>query len=230
MADRSELFQRVVRCEACRVEYDRALLSEWALRISADCGLDDGMRTVSFDGFRTYRGNEMALEMSRQFLSDAAGAGRWLVLAGDTGRGKTHLLASIGNGALAAGIPTVYAFVPDLLDWLRDGYDREKRGDGGDYSERMDLMKRVPLLLLDDVGTESVNPWVREKFDSLFDARYRRRLSTAMSTNLSLSEIGLRYPRVQSRIERFPAVVVQMECAAYHVWRKQQNNAPQWGG
>jgi DNA replication protein DnaC len=53
------------------------------------------------------------------------------------------------------------------------------------------------LLVLDDLGTQSMTPWVREKLYQLFNYRYNAKLPTVITTADTLDEID---PRIRSRM------------------------------
>jgi len=55
----------------------------------------------------------------------------------------------------------------------------------------------APLLVLDDLGTQSMTPWVREKLYQLFNYRYNAELPTVITTSDSLDETD---PRIRSRL------------------------------
>src|SRR5262249_34596046 len=63
--------------------------------------------------------------------------------------------------------------------------------------ERFELVRSVPLLILDDLGTESATPWAREKLYQLVNHRYNQRLATVITTNLKPQAIE---PRIYSRL------------------------------
>jgi DNA replication protein DnaC len=118
----------------------------------------------------------------------------WLVLQGGFACGKTHLAASIANYRSAEGVPPLFIMVPDLMDHLRATFSPDSTVS---YDRRFDEIKTTPLLVLDDLGTESMTPWVREKLYQIFNYRYNADLPTIITTTDKLSEID---PRIRSRI------------------------------
>ena len=118
----------------------------------------------------------------------------WLVLQGDYASGKTHLAAAIANYRTGEGIPPLFIMVPDLLDHLRSTFSPESTVS---YDRRFDEIKTSPLLVLDDLGTQSMTPWVKEKLYQLFNYRYNAGLPTVITTADTLSEID---PRIRSRM------------------------------
>jgi DNA replication protein DnaC len=119
----------------------------------------------------------------------------WLVLVGPVGTGKTHLMMAVGNAALDADIPTLFAPVPDLLDYLRQTFDPRNHLS---YEEFFERLKSIDLLLLDDLGTEASTPWANEKLFQLLNARYVKRLPTVITLNSQAW--ALLDERLQSRL------------------------------
>ena len=129
---------------------------------------------------------EMAYNRARIFAEKAEG---WLVLQGGFGCGKTHLAAAIANHRLQRGHPVLFVVVPDLLDHLRATYRPTSEVA---YDERFEQVRTAPLLILDDLGTQSTTPWAQEKLYQIVNYRYNERLPTVITTNCKLEEIDLR--------------------------------------
>jgi DNA replication protein DnaC len=110
----------------------------------------------------------------------------WLVFMGETGCGKTHLAAAIVNYRYEIGKPALFVVVPDFLDHLRSTFSPESKVS---YDQLFESVKTAPLLVLDDFGEESPNPWVKEKLYQLINYRYNSQLPTVITTRLSLDEI-----------------------------------------
>ncbi len=119
----------------------------------------------------------------------------WLMLLGGYGCGKTHLAAAIANEAVAkCGLQTYFAIAPDLLDSLRAAYAPNSESS---YDDRFEAIRSVPLLVVDDLGTENTTPWAREKLYQIFNHRYNHRLATVVTSNVDLDSIE---PRIRSRL------------------------------
>ena len=122
---------------------------------------------------------------------------RWLVFSGAHGCGKTHLAAAIANHQLRAGRPAFFAVVPDLLDHIRSAFSPESKLT---YDELFEKVKSSPLLILDDLGTESSTPWVQEKLYQILNYRYNSRLPTVVTVAGFLENIE---GRLASRLQDF---------------------------
>lgn len=110
----------------------------------------------------------------------------WLVFMGVPGCGKTHLAAAIVNYRYEAGKPALFVVVPEFLDHLRSTFSPESKVS---YDQLFESVKTAPLLVLDDFGEQSTNPWVREKLYQLLNHRYNGRMPTVITTPYSLDEL-----------------------------------------
>ena len=119
----------------------------------------------------------------------------WLVLTGTYGCGKTHLAAAIANEQSEMGSPPLFIVLPDLLDHLRATFNPSS---DTSYDRRFNEIRATPLLILDDLGTQSTTPWVKEKLYQLFNYRYNAELPTVITTSNDLEEMDA---RIRSRMQ-----------------------------
>jgi DNA replication protein DnaC len=137
------------------------------------------------------RNLRMAYDRALDYAKDPQG---WLIFKGGYGCGKTHLAAAIANYRINLGHPVLFINTPDLLDHLRAAYS--PHADTG-YDERFDQVRNAPLLILDDLGTQSNTDWAQEKLYQIFNYRYNARIPTIVTTNEELEAIDI---RVRSRM------------------------------
>jgi DNA replication protein DnaC len=130
-------------------------------------------------------------DMCREFARRPDG---WLVLTGDYGCGKTHLAASIANERASTGQPAIFVVVPDLLDHLRATFSPTSQVR---FDKRFDEVRTAPMLVLDDLGTESASPWAQEKLFQLFNYRYNARLPTIITMAEPIDKAD---PRLRTRM------------------------------
>jgi DNA replication protein DnaC len=149
-----------------------------------------------------------ALVLARAFADDPIG---WLVLTGTFGCGKTHLAAAIANYQVMSGRPIpMFVVVPDLLDHLRATFSPNSVIP---LDRLFEQVKSVPLLVLDDLGTESATPWAKEKLFQLLNHRYAARLPTVITTSDSIDQVE---PRLRSRmLDSTRCTVFAIEASSY---------------
>lgn len=106
-----------------------------------------------------------------------------IYLYGNFGAGKSYLIASLFNELAKKEIKSVIVHVPELFRMIKESFE-------SDYSERFDLIKNVPLLLLDDIGAEYLTPWSRDEvLEPILQYRMDQELPTFFTSNLDLIEL-----------------------------------------
>lgn len=120
--------------------------------------------------------------------------GGWLYLYGPPGAGKSHLLAGVALALADQGKTVAYASVPDVLDFLRGGFESRDAG------ARLEALKAVDFLALDDLGAESVTPWTVEKLFMLLNDRYLDDRPTGITSNIHPDDFEPHAKRLASRI------------------------------
>jgi DNA replication protein DnaC len=182
-------FGRLSECECKRREKE--------VRRAADLrrlsNLEAFLEAYDFDAFDpSVEGTEEAYREAVAYARDPTG--RWLLLHGNCGAGKTHLAAAIALRVMEQGKSVYFAVVPDLLDHLRSTFDPNS---GVAYDQRFDDIRNAWLLVLDDLGTENTTPWAREKLYQIFNHRYNEQLPTVVTSNQDFNRIE---ERVLSRL------------------------------
>jgi DNA replication protein DnaC len=132
-----------------------------------------------------------AFKAAQEFAQKPGG---WLVIMGGYGSGKTHLAAAIANYRADAHVPPLFVVIPDLMDHLRATFNPHSTVS---LDRRFEEVRTAPLLILDDLGTQSSTQWVKEKLYQLFNHRYNAELPTVITTTASLEEMD---PRIRSRM------------------------------
>ena len=118
-------------------------------------------------------------EARRVAVNYAADPDGWLTFIGDTGVGKTHLAVAVAEAQLKNGREVFFAFVPELLDYLRYTFSPDSRIT---YDDLFDEVKNTPLLVLDDLGQEHSSPWANEKLYQIIVHRHAARLPTVVTS------------------------------------------------
>lgn len=147
----------------------------------------------------------IALDTCRRYVAVPFG---WIYLYGETGTGKSHLLAATARALVEEHNKiAVYTSELNLFRYLRDGYNRQRAHGDPDFidaDERMSELQQVDVLMLDDLGTahrgKSEGPagsWADAQiFDLLYERHAKERL-TLLTSNAHVDDID---PRIRSRI------------------------------
>ncbi len=162
-----------------------------------------------------YKGNNQLIANLKKH------SGGNVVFSGNTGVGKTHLavalmreleqkqwisrckmniqLAKEGKVPVWKSRPEkIFVTVPDLLLTIRESFkDRAEVSEG----QLIDRYSEVPLLVLDDLGSEKATDYALTTLYILIDRRYREEMDTIITTNLTLDEIEEHlHARIASRL------------------------------
>jgi len=114
-------------------------------------------------------------------------AGEPVVLLGDSGTGKSHLLIGLGLAACEQGRRVRYATTAQLVNELVEAADDRV------LSRVVARYGRLDLLLLDEVGYVQVDPRGAELLFQVITER-EERASIGLATNLPFSEWGSVFP------------------------------------
>jgi DNA replication protein DnaC len=139
----------------------------------------------TFDSFNPKPGTADMVDAARRFVGREGP--RMLVLVGQTGTGKSHILESIGRQALDAGRTVRYDLTSTFLNRLRHTYDSDA---GDDVHTLMNWYYMQDTLLIDDIGLESSTPWVQEQLTTLVSERLNSTRWTAIATNLDKARLA----------------------------------------
>lgn len=121
-------------------------------------------------------------------------AGSGLYIWGkSTGCGKTSWACKIMGHyfrkiAFDTGLENegLYIYLPTFLEDLRASYDNPDP----EFAEVLSMLKNCKLLIIDDIGSERVTEWVRERLVSMINTRVASGLSTIYTSNLSPKELA----------------------------------------
>ena len=124
-----------------------------------------------------------------------------LLFLGNTGLGKTFLTNCIANEILKQGKTVLYQTAPVMLNTIIDA----KFGKQNSNIDLLDNILNVDLLIIDDLGTETVNNYKIEELFTIINTRLLNQnhkiTKTIISTNLTAEELFQTYTtRIGSRL------------------------------
>ncbi|MED1437165.1 MAG: primosomal protein DnaI [Bacillaceae bacterium] len=141
-----------------------------------------------------------------------------LYLYGSFGVGKTFILGAIANELAEKGVPSMLVYVPEFVRELKSALQDHS------LNEKIDAVKKIPVLMLDDIGAESMSSWMRDDIlGSILQFRMLENLPTFFTSNFNFSELEhhltysqkgeieqLKAKRIMERI-RFLAIPVELK-------------------
>lgn len=120
-------------------------------------------------------------------------------LHGSFGSGKSYILAALLNEIAKKGANAVIIYYPEMLRRLRESfYD--------DFDQKMYELQHADLLLIDDIGAESVSEWNRDEIlGTILQYRMESSLPTFFTSNLTLEELETNLASTKSKIDYLKA-------------------------
>lgn len=104
-----------------------------------------------------------------------------LLFFGNTGTGKSFAAQCICNALIDQEIPARYVTAVEIVSCMMD---RNKSPD-----DFMQMVRSVPLLVVDDIGAERDTPFSREQLCFVIDARGESGKPLIVTTNISLTDM-----------------------------------------
>jgi DNA replication protein DnaC len=134
---------------------------------------------------------------------------------GTPGSGKTHLLcAMLIDRALSRFDKRMSLFFPveEMLDLIRSEYDTSTsrtREDWDSFDHLLTQLIEVPILAIDDLGSERLSEWVFSKLYQIINHRYNHLKITYITSQFDLDGLAIRFSdtRVSSRLFQMCEVI-----------------------
>ena len=118
-----------------------------------------------------------------KFIKNYPNVKKGLYLHGNFGCGKTYLIVAMFNELAKKDIKSATVYWPEFLRYLKGSFS-------SDFNEKFEMIKQMPILLLDDIGAENSTEWSRDEIlGSLLQYRMENDLLTFFTSNFSLKEL-----------------------------------------
>jgi len=120
-------------------------------------------------------------------------------LHGSFGTGKSYLIAALLNELAKKDVSCAIVYVPEFLRLLKSSFD-------SDYEDKYNYIKRVPILLLDDIGAENLTAWARDEIiGTILQYRMDENLPTFFTSNLDLNQLEEHFSITSSGTDKIKA-------------------------
>ena len=108
-----------------------------------------------------------------------------IYLNGNFGCGKTYLLSAMLNELAKKGHKIAMVYYPEFLRTLKESFNSTD-----EYKNKFNYIKKVEILLLDDIGAETVTEWSRDEIlGTILQYRMEENLPTLFTSNLTMKEL-----------------------------------------
>ncbi|KUP06636.1 primosomal protein DnaI [Bacillus coahuilensis m2-6] len=108
-----------------------------------------------------------------------------LYIHGKFGVGKSYILGAIANELATKKISSYIVYVPEFFREMKSAL-----GDSGKFNDKLDAVKNAPVLMLDDIGAESMSSWARDEIlGTILQHRMLENLPTFFSSNFNFEEL-----------------------------------------
>lgn len=121
-------------------------------------------------------------------------------LAGGFGVGKTYLLGAMANELAKRGYDSTLVHMPTFNAQIKSSIDDNTTND------KVNSIKDAEILILDDVGGESVTPWTRDEIlGAILQYRMQEQLSTFFTSNMSMKDYEVHLSQTRNSVELLKA-------------------------
>ena len=136
-----------------------------------------------------------------------------LYMYGDFSTGKTYILGCIANELARNNIKSLIIYFPDLVVELKSAIGTPR------FDELLNHLKSVDVLLLDDLGSENMTPWLRDEIlGPVLNYRLMEEKPVFVSSNMSINDLKIHLNvekgndlKAQRIISRLTGLVKQIE-------------------
>lgn len=119
----------------------------------------------------------------KTFIDKYPNINKGLYLYGNFGCGKSYLIAALFNELGKKKIKSAIIFWPEFLRDLKASF-------GIDFNSKFEYIKKVPILLIDDIGAENMTSWGRDEIlCPILQYRMDEKLPTFITSNLDLKAL-----------------------------------------
>ena len=124
-----------------------------------------------------------------------------IYLNGNFGCGKTYLLSAMLNELAKRGHKVAIVYYPEFLRALKESFNTTD-----EFKNKFNYIKKVELLLLDDIGAETVTEWSRDEIlGTILQYRMEENLPTLFTSNLTMKELETHLSTTNKEIDSVKA-------------------------
>ena len=125
------------------------------------------------------------IQFSNDYIENPHIYHQGLYLHGPFGVGKTYLLGALARVLAEKGYRSMLIHMPTFNAEMKDAINNHQ------VIKRINKIKKVPILMLDDVGADDMSAWIRDEvLGVILQYRMEEHLSTFFTSNLTMDEFA----------------------------------------
>ena len=128
----------------------------------------------------------MLIDWLNNYLMDPEKYQRAYYIYGDYGVGKTYLMGALANELADHGINVTMVHFPTFAVEMRNSIGNTQIDTMGQIQQ----IKQAPILILDDIGAESMSQWIRDDvLGIILEYRMQNELPTFFTANFEMQQL-----------------------------------------
>ncbi|RQW76519.1 primosomal protein DnaI [Lysinibacillus composti] len=180
------------RCEQKMIEDERRIVEDMisSMHMPKDV-LQATLKDLQIDNRSRIDIANKAADFIAQYKSTGELPSKGFYLYGEFGVGKSFVLGAIANELATLKVRSVVVFVPEFFREMKNSIQDQS------LQEKVDYVKKAPVLMLDDIGAETISSWTRDEIlGTILHYRMSEQLPTFITSNFDYT--GLEHHLAQS--------------------------------
>ena len=195
-------------------EYEKYRKEEFNKKIKQYYGTDfmtEQFKRQTLDNFIVNETNKNMKYVAQRFIQGFTNARTGIIFVGKNGTGKTHIATAIANELRKQKIPIIFGTLTDLVEKYSKSYKEHTE------IELTKLYTKVDLLIIDDLGIETMNDWMLSKLFVIVNERMKNELPIIITTNYELDELKQRLSIPNKVCETTNSIISRLYQMCYRV-------------
>lgn len=170
-------------------DFEKYRREEFNKKIKKYYGTDfitEQFKGQTLEGFITNETNKNMKYVAQSFIQRFKNTKTGIIFVGKNGTGKTHIATAIANELRKENIPIIFGTLTELVEKYNKSYKEHTE------IELTKLYTKVDLLIIDDLGVETMNDWMLSKLFIIVNERMKNELPIIITTNYELEQLKQR--------------------------------------
>lgn len=163
------------------------------------------IKDISLNSFNfsenEYRFNAMQVvtDFITEYISNPKNSPKGMYLYGEFGVGKTYLMAAMANEIAQKGYDITLVHFPSFAVDIRNAISNNQ------VTFKLDNIKKTPILVLDDIGADSMSSWIRDDvLGVILEYRMQNNLTTFFTSNFSMNQLEHEHLKINTKGDEEP--------------------------